>query len=122
MAVCCPNFAQSGQRKFRQGNQSVLGTFASVNMDDIPFRLDITHLQGQGFAQPKPHRVGGQKKDSIANFFGGIDNGLDFGWRENIRNSLNLGRFYDINPIPFFLEDEFPEMLKAEPVDFNRAP
>lgn len=121
MAMLSPEFPEADKCEVRKRNQPVLVALAPADMNQSPPGINISHLERQGLAKTKSHGVCGQKKDPVPQFFGGSDEHFYFGWREYVRNGLHLGRLYDVDPLPVFFEDEFPEMLKPEPVSLDRA-
>jgi len=114
--------ARFGPSSKRARNTPVLVPFAASDVNLAIGSVDVTDLERQCFTETKPHRVGHQQKDTIAQFARRADQLLDLGAGENIRQGLNPRRLDEIEPGPVAFEDVLPEELETIAIDLNGAP
>jgi hypothetical protein len=61
-----PQGAQCLIGQIRQGDETILVSFASADMNQFALTVDIACLHGQGLGEAQTHGIGCQQKDPVA--------------------------------------------------------
>lgn len=117
-----PESPQSQQGYFGKIDKTILLSFPLTNVDFHVLAVNIRNSQVECFTETQAHAVDGEQVDFVTQFFDRTDDFLKLLSGQKIRKALNSRGFYDIDPVPFFVKNMFPEELKSAAVDLYGAP
>ena len=73
-----PVTAEKRVGRVRQGHISILCAFAAMNMDELPFTVDVGDLQKKPFLEPQAAGIDGGKENEIMKSHNLAQNAVDF--------------------------------------------
>ena len=73
-----PVTAQKSVGGVRQGNISILGAFAAMDMDEFSFAVDVGDLQKKSFLETQSAGIDGGKENEIVKSRNLAQNAVDF--------------------------------------------
>ena len=122
VAVRDPQAAQELVRGAGQGYEAVAVAFGVADVHTRPCGIHITHLQAQPFAQTQAEAVEGEEEHAVAQHACGSDDLLDFADRDNIGQTLALGRLDHARGHPRFFQNMGVVELQPVQVEFDGGP
>ena len=117
-----PEAAQQLQGRLRQRHEAILVALGIADMHPRAFGIDIAHLQSQAFAQAQAQTVEREKEHPVTERAGGGEDALGLLHRDDVRQTLGLGRFDQTGSHPGFAQDMGEVELEAVQIEFDRAP
>ena len=117
----CPVVSENLQSTFGQRDESVLGSFATMDVNHHPFGIEVADLQIESFFQPEPQRIGGPEEGSVVMLPSGSDNCVDFIDGQYIGQRFLFWNAKFLQHIPITRTGDAKEELESVVGDFERS-
>ena len=117
VTVGFPVDAQQSEGIFGQGDVSVFGALATMDMDLETLAIDIRDLQGEGFMEPEAQAVDGGEVDLVVQGSGGREEPPDLLLTEDGWEPVCGLRAHEREGVPVALEDVLIEESDATVAD-----
>jgi len=112
MAMGTPQLAEQIQGALRQRNEAVAVSFATADVKEHPTRIDVGHVEVEGFAQAQAAGIDGAQSDAVVESGHRCENTADLlGGEDHRQPGLGGGAGEGEFGRPGALEGLFPEQL-----------
>ena len=121
VAMLFPVVPQDLQGTFGQRQVSVFGSFATMDVNGHPLRINVTDLQIESFFQSQAKRVDAPQKSSIVQLPGGRNQLMDLSDRQHLGQRRLFGHFEFMEDIPVSWTGRGVKELQRTVGHFQRA-